>query len=304
MTRALLAVVVVAALAVPIAVGARVLSYRGEANPGVRVLGVDVGGKDRSEVEEAVRAAADRWLARGVEIATPRKTVRVRRGDLVRLDLGPTVDAAMAAGSPLSLDETEEIAPRWRRADSGYLAAIAKLGRTPASARVELVGAKPVVHPARMGLRLDPAPLIAAVERGARTVRVPWVEVPPAIQDPAARSAAATANQYVRAPIRIDYHGARRGALTPAQLASAIAIRTRTHRFAVVLDPEQLARLVRPRLGRWIVRATNARFVVEGERVRVVPSAAGRDIDPRPGRGGRVARRPRRPRRAGRAGGA
>ena len=278
MARALIAVLAVAVLAVPVAVGARVMAYRGEAKPGVRVLGVDLGGKNRRQVEAAIGEAADRWLAEEVEIETPRRTVRVRRASLIRLDLERTADAAMGTGSALSLDETT-VAPRWRPAATGYLDAIAKLGRAPVSARVELVGTKPVVHPSRNGLRLDPAPLLTAVERGARTVRVPWIEVPPAIGDPAARSAAATADAYVRAPIRIDYHGARRGALTPAQLARAIRLRTGEHRFAVVLDREALARAVRPRLGKWIVQARNARFVVEGDRVRVAPSAPGRDVD-------------------------
>jgi vancomycin resistance protein YoaR len=50
--------------------------------------------------------------------------------------------------------------------------------------------------------------------------------------------------------------------------------------FAVSLDGERLARLVRPRLGKWIVRARNARFVVAGDHVRVAPSQPGRDVDP------------------------
>jgi vancomycin resistance protein YoaR len=46
----------------------------------------------------------------------------------------------------------------------------------------------------------------------------------------------------------------------------------------VRLDGTLLARLVRPRLGKWIVRAHNARFVVAGARVRVAPSRPGRDV--------------------------
>ena len=271
--------VAIAVLAPLGAVGARAVSYRGAANPGVHVLGVDLGGKSRAEARMAVNAAADRWLAREIEIKTPRRAVHMRRGDLIRLDVEPTVDAAMAAGSPFSFGDTT-VAPRWRPAASGYLAEIARLGRAPVSARVELVGTKPVVHPSRPGLRLNRALLLAAVRRGAQRVHVPWVEIPPAIADPAARSAAATATTYLRAPIAIDYHGARRGALTPGQLARAIAIRTRTHRFAIVVDEDALARVVRPRLGLWVVRARNARFIVRGDRVDIAPSAPGHDVDP------------------------
>jgi vancomycin resistance protein YoaR len=57
-------------------------------------------------------------------------------------------------------------------------------------------------------------------------------------------------------------------------------IHVRAHRFAVGFDPEALARVVRPRLGHWIERAHNAQLAVTGDRVHVVPSRAGRDVDP------------------------
>jgi vancomycin resistance protein YoaR len=37
---------------------------------------------------------------------------------------------------------------------------------------------------------------------------------------------------------------------------------------------------VRPRFGKWIQRAHNARFVVSGAKVSVAPSRPGRDVDP------------------------
>ena len=278
MRRAFLVVAALAVLAVLAAAAARGLAYRGEAKPGVTFLGADLGGRDRHHVEVAVTAAASRWLARVIEVATPQRTVHVRRGDLIRLDLAPTVEAAMAAGSAYSFDKTE-IQPRWRHAPSAYVDEIARLGRAPRSAAVELHGANVVVRASRPGLRLDRDLLLDAVERGAASVHVPWIAIPPAVADPAARSAASTARAYLERPIAVDYHGARRGVLTRVQLSRALAVRTRTHRFAVVLDPEALARVVRPRLGKWIVRARNARFAVDGDLVSVVPSTPGRDLD-------------------------
>src|SRR5829696_2669013 len=257
MRRAFLVVAALAALAVLAALGAaaaRGLAYRGDAKPGVTFLGTDLGGRDRAGVEVAVASAANRWLAR-------------------------TVDAAMAAGSAFSFDETT-IEPRWRPAPSAYIDEIARLARAPRSAAVELHGVTVVVRASRAGLRLDRDLLLDAVERGAAFVRVPWIEIPPAIADPAARSAASTARAYLDRPIAVDYHGARRGALTPVQLAHAIAIRPRRHRFAVVLDREALARVIRPRLGKWLVRARNAQFAVNGDLVSVVASTPGRDLDP------------------------
>ena len=141
-----------------------------------------------------------RWLARGVDVATGAADVHVRRGDLVRLDLRPTVDAAMAAGSPLSLDETEGSRPsgggptrvRSRRSRAGPRAAV---GRAWSSRR------ESVVHPARLGLRLDRAPLIAAVERGATTVACRGSRSA-GDPDPAARSAAATRDRRLARRLR------------------------------------------------------------------------------------------------------
>ena len=92
------------------------------------------------------------------------------------------------------------------------------------------------------------------------------------------QAAASEARTLLARPVAIDYHGARLGALTPAQ--------TRARRFGVDgadvrLEGERLARVIRPRLGRWIVRAHNAQFVVAGSRVRIVPSRPGRDVDGR-----------------------
>src|SRR5213079_696020 len=114
----------------------------------------------------------------------------------------------------------------------------------------------------------------------AGTIDTPFTEVRPAILDPAARSAASTAELLLARPIAIDYHGARLGALTQLQLARALLIRARTHRYAVRFDPDKLARAARPRLGRWIRRAHNARFAVDRENVHVVPSRPGWDVDP------------------------
>jgi vancomycin resistance protein YoaR len=273
-------VVLLAALvAVAAVAGARAVQYRGEANPGVHVLGSDVGGRDRAGVEAAVRRAADGWLAHVVELRTPERVVHVRRGDLLQLDVPATVDRAFAAGSPFSLGETD-VGPVWRPRPSTYVEGIAAYGRDPVSASVEVAGTEPVVHPAVIGLRLREDALYRTLESGAERVDAPFAEIPPAIGDPAARSAAATARAYLEAPIAIDYHGARRGSLSPAQLAQALELRPRTHRYAVLLDRDRLAALVRPRLGKWIVRARNARFAVNGDHVTVTRSAPGRDVDP------------------------
>jgi vancomycin resistance protein YoaR len=197
---------------------------------------------------------------------------------VLALDEERTTDAALAAGTPFSLGSTD-VAPIWRPRRSTYIDGIAALGRKPQSATVELHGTDVVVRPGSDGLALDRARLFHAAARGAATIDA-FTVTPPPIGDPAARSAAATARAYFAAPIAIDYHGARRGALSPAEIARALEFHPRAHRYAVVLDRDRLATLVRPRLGKWIVRARNAQFAVQGDTVSVVPSQPGRDVDP------------------------
>ncbi|MFZ1880744.1 MAG: hypothetical protein WAU41_11315, partial [Gaiellaceae bacterium] len=78
-----LAVVVVAAF---VAAVARGLQFRGAAKPGVHVVGVDVGGKSRSQIESQLRS----WSARAVTIRTGGHAYHVPRGWLVTLDVRAT----------------------------------------------------------------------------------------------------------------------------------------------------------------------------------------------------------------------
>jgi vancomycin resistance protein YoaR len=277
--RIALVLVVVLLLAVG-AAGARAIEYSGAAKPGVTVLGTDVGGKSRSQIESAVKA----WSARPVTIRAGGRSFHVPRGWLVSVDARATAARALAAGSPLSLvvPSREDVKPVLGRAgDAGnVLEEIAGAGSAPRSASVSLQGTHVVVTPARIGRELDRNALLQLLAGDASTIDAPFTDVRPAILDPAARSAATTAELLLARPIAIDYHGARLGALSRLQLARALVIGARTHRYAVRFDPGRLARAARPRLGRWIQRAHNAQFAVSGDRVHVVPSRPGRDVDP------------------------
>jgi vancomycin resistance protein YoaR len=272
-----LAVVVVAAF---VAAVARGLQFRGAAKPGVHVVGVDVGGKSRSQIESQLRS----WSARAVTIRTGGHAYHVPRGWLVTLDVRATAARALAAGSAVALvvpgrvDVMPVVAPASGSAD--VLRALAATDREPVSATVTVHGTTVATTAASDGLQLDEAALLRLLSANHSTIDAPFRRLAPAIRDPAARSAASTARVLLARSIAIDYHGARRGSLLPAQLAHALRIRPRAHRFAVGFDPELLARAVRPRLGSWIRRAHNAQFAVAGDRVRVVASRPGRDVDP------------------------
>ena len=273
----LVGVVVAAAIA---AAGARLLQFHGDAKPGVHVLGIDVGGKSRSEVAAAIRG----WSAQRVTIRAGGHTYHVPRGWLVAVDAEATATRALDGGavSSLVVPRRTDVAPVVKRAAvaGNVLSEIARAGRPAVSSTVRVDGWQADTTPARIGLRLDRAALLQRLIERDVVVDAPFAHVRPAIGTTAARSAAATIDALLAAPVAIDYHGARRGAITRTQLAHALSVRQDGHRFAVTLDGDQLARIVRPRLGKWIVRAHNAQFVVAGNRVHVTQSRPGRDVDP------------------------
>jgi len=273
----LVGVVVAAAIG---AAGVRLFQFRGDAKPGVHVLGIDVGGQSRSEIDSTIR----RWSAQRVTIHGGGHTYHVPRGWLVAVDAQATATHVLAAGSVGSLvvAQRTDVAPVVKRAAvaGNVLAEIARSGSPAEPASVRVDGWHAVMTPARIGLRLDRAALLRRLIERDRVIEAPFAQVQPTIKTAAARSAAATIDALLSAPVEIDYHGAHRGALTRTQLSRALSVHPDGHRFAVSLDGDQLARLVRPRLGQWIVRAHNAQFVVAGSRVRVTQSRPGRDVDP------------------------
>ena len=185
---------------------------------------------------------------------------------------------AFALAVPQRVDVAPVVAPSGG-ADN-VLGQIARVGRPPVSATVTVHGTTVSTTPAEDGETLDRKSLLRELAAGATSLDAPFTAAHPPRRDPAARSAASTAEALLAKPIAIEYHGARLGALTPLQLARALRIVPREHRFTVRFDGDALARSARPRLGRWIVRAHNAQFAVDGNGVHVVPSRTGRDVDP------------------------
>ena len=275
-------ILVAVGLVVLTAVGAtvaRAIQYDGAAKPGVQVLGIDVGGKSRSEIQAALAA----WAKRPVTIRAGGRSYHVPRGWLVSVDARATAARALGTGSPVSLVVPlhETVAPVLARAGGAadVLREIARAERPAVSAWVGLHGTDVVVTQAQIGRVLDRDALLELLAGDASTIDAPFKDVRPPILFPAARSAASTARTLLDRPVPIAFHGARLGLLTSSQLAHSLRIRPRHHRYAVAFDPDSLARLVRPRVGRWIERAHNAQFAVNGDRVRVVPSRPGHDVD-------------------------
>jgi vancomycin resistance protein YoaR len=274
----LLAVLLIAAAGAAVARG---LQFRGAAKPGVHVLGIDVGGMGRDEIERRLRG----WSRQEVTISTRGHAYRVPRGWLVSLNVGATASRTMAAGSELALVVPSRVDARpvvGRATHAGnVLTALGRAGRAPVPANVTLKGTTVVVTPGREGRQLDNGRLLRLLSRDTTVVDAPFKRLRPAISNAAAQRAAAEARALLAQPVEIEYHGARRGALSTAQIARALSVERDATRLTVNLDGDALAKVVRPRLGKWIERAHNAHFVVAGTRVSVAPSRPGRDVEPR-----------------------
>ena len=273
----LLSVLLIAAIGAAVARG---LQFRGAAKPGVHVLGIDVGGDSREQIERELRG----WSKQQVTIRTGTRSYRVPRGWLVSLNVGATATRVLAAGSEIALvyPSRVEVVPVVRRArDAGnVLAALARAGSTPVAATVTLHGTTVDVTAAQDGRQLDNAALLRRLSRDTTVVDAPFKRLRPAISNSTAQAAATEARTLLAQPVLIDYRGAKLGALSTTQVARALSIEPHGKRLNVKLDGETLAGLVRPRLGKWIQRAHNARFVVNGAKVSITRSRPGRDVDP------------------------
>jgi vancomycin resistance protein YoaR len=279
MKRAAILLVVLLVAAIGAAV-ARGLQFMGSAKPGVHVLGVDVGGDSRAQIERQLRG----WGKQQVTIRSGGRSYRVPRGWLVSINATASAARALAAGSEIALvvPSRVDVAPVVGRAThaGNVLDALARAGRAPVSATVTLHGTTVAVAPAQEGLQLDNALLLQRLSRDTTVVDAPFKHLRPTVTDAAAQAAATEARALLAQPVLIDYHGAQRGSVSTTQIARALSVEPSGNRLTVKLDGEALAKVVRPRLGKWIQRAHNAHFVVAGAKVSVTPSQPGRDVDP------------------------
>jgi len=237
-------------------------------------------------------------LSRPVEIHLADRRVLVRPRRVLAVNAAATAAAARRAGrhsfltrvraladpSPPAivvvpvLRERREAAARWVTELSADL-------RKPTPAKIAMRGLTPVVTPARPGEQIDDDVLLSELRLSALAdgspVRATLREIAPELDTEAAEEANETTRRMVSAPVELRFRERRIGALTPRRLARLIHFTPRRDRFVVAFDRERLARAVQPALSRWRTRAANARFKVEGERVRIIPSRPGLDVNPK-----------------------
>ncbi|MGH3105254.1 MAG: VanW family protein [Gaiellaceae bacterium] len=274
----------------------RALLHRGEAMPGVQILGTDLGGIDAAQTGPLVRTLTARRLAEPVTLTVGSGQTRIAPRVLFTLDRSATTAAVLAAGrgslagrarsllSPLT--RPTEVAPVLvvRPAAARRLRALLdRFGTPPVSATVVMRGTNPVVRPSRAGTTADLDALLAAlasrVAAGAGSVPVGFEPAAPAVRDRAAEAAAEEARIIVTAPVALTYEGQPVGTLTQERLARLLRFRARDGRLLALFAESRLARVLDPAVAPWKERAVNARFAVDGSRATVVPSQLGTGLD-------------------------
>lgn len=266
----LFAAVAVGAAAVA-AVAARDAMYWEKPLPGVELRAVD--------------------LERSLRVAVGGETYDVLPSEALVLDRAATNERLVRAGHDSLATRVRRLAdpsppvlvvdPVLRpRADLDALAARLSAA-LPRPRRAQAVSAKGVfrVIPSQSGDAVDGPALAAALERavlaGDRSVAAPLTHVEPELTTAAAEEAVAEAQELVREPVELVFRGDVVGALQPALLARLVRFRADGDRFRVTFAPGRIAKAVEPYLDGHRRRALNARFVVEGERVRIAPSRPG-----------------------------
>jgi vancomycin resistance protein YoaR len=281
--------------AVPAAFFARAHLYRGEALPGVRVLGTDVGGHDRASAAREIAGVAAPRLLTPVRIVAAGHNLELMPAQVLRLDARATAGQALASGqafperaiallSPAPPARNVEPVLRLRQPAAARLVRkLAVFSNRPRSATVAVTDAGLVVKPEHVGTRVDTSALFAAlrshVATGHSSIRVRYVRAAPAIGNAQAAEAARTARTLLAEPVTVRFRGATVAALAPDRLARLLAFRPSGHRYVVTFDTERSGNVLRRFVDPWRKRARNAQFDTSRPAVRVIPSRMGIDID-------------------------
>ncbi len=268
-----LAVLAVSAVA---AVGARDAYYWDRPLPGV-------------ELREAA-------LTQPVRVVVDGRAYEVKPAEALRIDGTATQQALWTAGrtsfagrirqlvdpSPpaLVVDPVLAVRPQAEEIAKRVSAALPK----PRRAQVVARGGFRII-PSQPGDAVDATQLAALLSEaslhGARTVSPALTHVEPELTTAAAEEAVAEAKALIDEPVTLAFKGEDVGSLGPARLAKLLRFRPDRDRFRVTFHPQRLAKAVEPMLTPWRARARNARFVVEGKRVRIRPSRPGLAVDGR-----------------------
>ena len=258
----------------------------GDVPRGTRVLGLELGGKSRTEAEQALRDHVAGLAARPVRIRLDGRAVTLRAADLaLRLAVDQTVGKAMRGGvrfaghrdvAPIvELDETK-LERALRR-----LVLAGRITMRKPGIRFDRLAPEPS-YPAP-GLDLDPG-------RAAEAVRLAWpvgavADVPLVPRTPVTTRAevdvlvATLAKPAVSAPVTVTAGGSS-FRLTPASIARGLVFRSDdAGRLSAAIDGARLHAAAAPQFATVETQPRQAAISTGGGRPRVVASTAGRLID-------------------------
>ena len=233
-------------------------------------------------------------LERPVTVDIGGKTYDVRPAEVVRLNGTATQTALWQAGRTSFLRRIRQLVdpspPRLlvdpvlvAQPDAAAVAErlSASLPR-PRRAQVVARGGFRII-PSQPGDAVDEHQLVASLAKasltGVRTLSPALTHVEPELTTPAAEAAVAEAKTLIDEPVTLTFKGEEVGTLAPARLAKLLRFRPAGERFRVSFHPQRIAKAVEPMLKPWRTRAVNARFVVDGTRVRIRPARPGLAVD-------------------------
>ncbi len=281
-----LALVLVLAVAV---LGGIALSERGTIPVGTTIAGVDVGGMTRDEATAAVLPVAQARVARPIRLIGPRGEARVSGRALgARPLLDPALDMALAAGPGerllrhVGIGTAEAIVVVYRlgpvRAAELANHLDLRFGEKPQNAGLVVDGGVVSVSAPAPGTLVDRGALRMGLRTLPSELGIPLRRRLPVVGVAEARVAQRTATRLLDGSRVVRFRDAS-AVLSAVALGDLITAKAVAGRLQVGLDPAGLRRALRPRLGRFEREPADARFVIEGNRVRIVPAAPGRRLD-------------------------
>lgn len=247
---------------------------------GVRVDGVPIGGLSPRDAERRLEAHAQVRLSRPLTLSGPVRTI-ITSGASLGADARVAEAVAAANAGRVSLVRhllgaraDRNIVLRFDFPPAILADVAERLGERSATDASVIVDADGVrVGAARPGRAIDRARLEKELSTMPPRVDVATVETAPRVTTAAARVSAQRARRLVAKP-RTILVGSERHTLEPTELRAALVVQRLDSGFEIGFDPGRLRRFLPP-----ATDARDAKLVVDGARVRVVPSRLGHTID-------------------------
>lgn len=279
------------AVAIGAVVGQQVVRTAGEVKPGIRVAGIDLGGRSQDEARALVAARMEELLRERVTVEIGGRSAAVMPAALgIAVDLDATVDRAYEAErlrrSLLPIPSATDVAPVLRVPARVRLPqTIAALERPPRDARPRVRGRAVGLVTSRNGVTVPHETLARAVAAalidGRPAVAVETVATPPAISNAVAKKAIAEARRLVDGPVSVGLRRRGVGRVSARELVEALRFRRVGDSWRVSFAPAVIASALRDDVKAIVRPPVNARLRTVGRRVRIVPDRPGLRLDAR-----------------------